>query len=152
MKVLIVEDQPEKKENIERFLLDNFEHFSVNASDSLRSALREIVTNQGYDLILLDMSMPAFDPSESYFGDSPESYAGQELMEQMKLRGIKMPVIVVTQYSSFEGGEVALDGLSKKFNQDYSDFYMGHVYYTSANNNWQKELKSKIDLIRGEAS
>ncbi|MEX6282189.1 response regulator [Providencia hangzhouensis] len=152
MKVLIVEDQPEKNENIKKFLLDNFEHFSISTSDSLRKALREIVSNQSYDLILLDMSMPAFDPSESYFGDSPESYAGQELMEQMKLRGIRMPVIVVTQYSSFEGGEVALDGLSSKFSLDYGDFYLGYVYYTSANNNWQKDLKAKIDLMRGELS
>ncbi|MVB37166.1 response regulator, partial [Vibrio cholerae] len=72
MKVLIVEDQPEKKDNIENFLLDSFQSFRVNSSDSLRSALREVVLNQDYDLILLDMSMPAFDPSESYFEDSPE--------------------------------------------------------------------------------
>ncbi|MEF1341562.1 hypothetical protein REH81_33240, partial [Vibrio rotiferianus] len=87
--------------------------------------------------------------SESYFEDSPESYAGKELMEQMKLRGISMPVIVVTQYSSFEGGAVALDGLSEKFKNDYDDFYLGYVYYTSANNNWKKELKEKIELLQG---
>lgn len=149
MKVLIVEDQPEKKDNIENFLLDSFEWFHVNSSDSLRSALKEVVLNQDYDLVLLDMSMPAFDPSESYFEDSPESYAGKELMEQMKLRAISMPVIVVTQYSSFEGGAVTLDGLSESFKNEYDDFYLGYVYYTSANNNWKNELKEKIELLQG---
>ncbi len=149
MKILIVEDQPDKKENIELFLLTTFDSIELNSCDSLRGALREVVSNREYDLILLDMSMPAFDPSESYFDDSPESYAGKELMEQMKLRGINMPVIVVTQYSSFEGGEVALDGLSENFDNEYGDFYLGHVYYTSANHNWKKNLESKIRELQG---
>lgn len=147
MKILIVEDQADKKDNIEQYLLDNFSDVSVNDCCSLRGALKEVVTNPTYDLILLDMSMPNFDPSEAYYDDSPESYAGRELMEQMRLRGISIPVIVVTQYSSFEGGSVALDGLSEMFSDQFSDFYKGCIYYNSATENWKSELGKLINSM-----
>ncbi|CAH0527968.1 response regulator [Vibrio sp. 2026] len=147
MKILLVEDQLDKKENILNFIESIFSDFEVSDCSSLRGALREIVSNNNYDLILLDMSMPAFDPSESYMDDSPESYAGMELMEQMKLRSIKIPVIVVTQFSSFEGGSVALDGLSSSFVSKFRDFYYGHVYYNSANENWKSELEARIKSL-----
>lgn len=149
MHLLIVEDQLDKKENIEHFLIANFSEVVISDSNSLRDALKKIVLENNYDLILLDMSMPAFAPSESHYDDSPESYAGRELMEQMRLRGISIPVIIVTQYSSFEGGSVTLEGLSKNFYKKYDNFYCGYVYYNSANEDWKKELKMKISDIKG---
>ncbi|WP_077927051.1 response regulator [Wohlfahrtiimonas populi] len=147
MNILIVEDQPDKKENIELFLHNYYtcsSHLNISTVGSLRGALRALLLCDTYDLILLDMSMPAFDTSSSYFDGSPESYAGHELLEQMKLRGISVPVIVVTQYSSFEGGAVTLEDLSQNFYEEYSKFYFGHVYYNSGNDNWKLDLEQKI--------
>ncbi|MGL5257929.1 MAG: hypothetical protein ACRC76_12945 [Proteocatella sp.] len=147
MKILIVEDQADKKDNIERFLFENIPEVNINDCCSLRGALKEVVTNPIYDLILLDMSMPNFDPSEAYYDDSPESYAGRELMEQMKLRGIVIPVIIVTQYSSFEGGSVALDGLSEMFFNLFDEFYKGCIYYNSATEKWKVDLSKLIEKM-----
>lgn len=66
------------------------------------------------DLILLDMSMPSFDLTDQFNSEDPESFAGIEIMSQMKLRDINVPVLVVTQYKSFEKGSVTLEDLIEK--------------------------------------
>ncbi|MBT3381704.1 MAG: response regulator [Lentisphaerae bacterium] len=142
MRVLLVEDQPEKREQIRSFV---FEAMAPDAeildATSLRMALRHTVDCARFDLILLDMSMPNFDGTpQDPLGRSPESFAGKEFLEQMRLRSIVAPVIVITQYSAFEGGTVTLDSLAKEFQNQYGDFYLGAVYYNSASDAWKQHL------------
>ena len=147
MRVLLVEDQQEKREQIKEFIKDEGGgDFEITVRESLRGALKEIVLCSQYDLILLDMSMPNFDPASDNPADcSPESFAGQELLEQMKLRDIGIPVIIITQYATFEGGAVTLEDLKEKFSCEYSNFYLGSVYFNSPLDTWKKEL---LDLLR----
>ena len=147
MKILIVEDQPVKRDQIKSFVIKEIDDVvEIVDKESLRGALKEISTCDDYDLILLDMSMPNFDPSEDVsLGGSPESFAGKELLEQMKLRDIVIPVIVITQYSSFEGGAVTLGSLSDEFSSKYKEVYRGSVYFDSAVESWKGQL---LDLLR----
>lgn len=147
MRILLVEDQPDKREEIKQFITNELaKGIEITDKESLRGALKQIMTCSDYDLMLLDMSMPNFDPSIENPADcSPESFAGKELLEQMKLRKIKIPVIVITQYSSFEGGAVTLEALSDEFKNKYGEFYLGSVYFNSAVGTWKKEL---LDLWR----
>lgn len=147
MNILIIEDQPDKREQIIEFVKENIStSLSITEKESLRGALKEIVQVGNYDLILLDMSMPNFDPSPDNLSDSsPESFAGRELLEQMKLRDITIPVIVITQYSSFEGGLVTLESLSTEFEHEYGDYYMGSIYFNSATDTWKDPL---LTLLR----
>ena len=143
MKILIVEDQPEKRDQIKDFIKDyiSFETI-IKDKESLRGALKEIITNSDYELILLDMSMPNFDPSVDDPTDcSPESFAGKELLEQLELRKIQIPVIVITQYSSFEGGTITLDDLSNDLKNKYGNHFLGAVYFNSSSDSWKEELQ-----------
>jgi CheY-like chemotaxis protein len=152
MRILLVEDQLDKREKIKEFLNSNAPNSNViTDKESLRGALKELISNQSFDLILLDMSMPNFDPSiNSPKDSSPESFAGKELIEQLKLRNITIPVIVITQYSSFEGGTVTLEILSNEISNTYGEHYYGLVYFNSATDTWKSQLKQMLEVINAK--
>lgn len=143
MKVLIIEDQIEKSEAIKSFLTSIYQNsIDISVRQSLRSGLKETIHSAKYDLVILDMSMPNFDPSETDpIGGSPESFAGREFISQMHLRNIKTPVVVVTQYSTFEKGQTSLEDLHHLLASTYPEIYIGSVYYSSASDDWKNDLK-----------
>lgn len=149
MKILIIEDEFDKREKIKAHLksfLGN--QLKVVESDSLRSAFKAVITESDLDLILLDMSMPSFDATvDEPGGGPPESFAGQEIMAQMKLRDINVPVIVMTQYKLFERGSISLDELVIDFERQFSNFFRGAIYYNSAIEGWKNELTQKIETM-----
>lgn len=148
MKILIVEDQEEKSEDIVNFFKHKIEHPKINIKRSLRSGLKEVITSDDYDIIILDMSMPNFDPSKGDpSGGTPESFAGKELLAQMDLRGILTPVIVVTQYATFSKGQIALEELDNLFKKSYSNFYLGAVFYSSVGSSWKIELQKLLNKL-----
>jgi len=146
IKILIVEDQEEKRNEIEKFILSLDIKAEINNKTSLRGALKEISNNQSdYSLIILDMSLPSYDPSEDDInGGEPESFAGAEILSQMHLRHINIPTIVITQFSKFIGVNVEFKDLDKLFNSKYCDFYKGSIFYSSIDNKWKKELAQLI--------
>ena len=149
MKILIIEDDMDKSAKIITFLKQEFiDNLEIQERHSLRSGLKELIQGESYDLILLDMSMPSFDVNhDEPTGGTPKSFAGRELMAQMILRGIEIPVIVVTQYSSFEEGRVTLDGLRLEFEDKFGTFFLGAVYYNSTSDCWKQELLSYIQKV-----
>lgn len=146
MRILIIEDDFDKREKIRLHVEDVLkENFEIVEHESLRSGLKAVIQDGLFELILLDMTMPSFNISvdEPGSGDS-ESFAGAELMAQMRLRKINIPVVVITQYRSFEGGTVSLEDLASEFSSKYSDFFKGYIYYNSAIEGWKKELTDQL--------
>ena len=145
MRILLIEDQPPKRDQIKSFIQNIMApEATVHDASSLRAALKLIVDGNKYDLVLLDMSMPNFDTTrEGQADNATESFAGRELLEHMRLRGIQMPVIVITQYAAFEGGTVTLESLTTEFEREYGDFFLGSIYFNSASDEWQKRI---VDL------
>uniref|UniRef100_UPI000D3528F4 response regulator n=1 Tax=Aeromonas sp. HMWF016 TaxID=2056852 RepID=UPI000D3528F4 len=146
MKILIVEDQIEKSKEIEQFCRAFFQKIeNISVFQSLRSGLRALVSNT-YDLIFLDMSMPNFDPSsDDPLGGTPESFAGKEFLAQMKLRGEKIPVVIITQYQTFEEGQIDLTSIDSFLKSTYSGFYLGAIYYSSADKEWEVNLERLLN-------
>lgn len=146
VKLLIIEDDAGKRTAIcshIRSLLGK--DVIIVECESLRSGLKEVVMGGHCDLVLLDMSMPGFDVSEDEpAGEEPESFAGQEILAQMKLRGIRTPVAIVTQYKAFAKGTIGLNELVERYKQEYSDFFVGGVYFSTAVESWKKEISEII--------
>lgn len=143
MKILVIEDQEDKSRDIEQFCEYFFNKIDfIHFKRSLRSGLKAALSDVKYDLIFLDMSMPNFDPSEDDpLGGTPESFAGNELLAQLKFRKVTIPVVIVTQYQTFNEGKVDLKSLNNELMKEYLGFYMGIVYYSSADKDWQANLK-----------
>ena len=149
MKILIVEDQEEKLDSIMKFLQSHFCNHDVEfkVGRSLRSGLALLVQEQGVALIILDMSMPNYDPSDSDpNGGAPEGFAGMRFLEHMELRGLSIPTILITQYSTFADGQYSIEELDEKLSSSYGDFYKGFVHYSSASTDWHKGV---TEYLRG---
>lgn len=148
MNILIVEDDRDKKDAIVAYLSELDAEFNVVTKESTSSGLQEIIFNDSIDFIILDMSMPTFDMTEEDpTGGGPESFAGKEFLEQMLLRDIEIPVIVVSQLGSFGKGsnKKSLPSLDLELKELFSSFYIGAIYYNSALDDWKLKLKEAIN-------
>lgn len=152
MRILIVEDDADKAREIGSFVGDFINNARIDEARSFNSALKAICDRSiAYDVVLLDMSMPNFDigggePS----GGAQENFAGRDLLMQMKMRQRKIPTIVVTMFDGFGEGEgrVSIDDLGSRMATSFSDFYVGHVYYSQAEDTWKKDLEKFLKGIR----
>lgn len=149
MNILIIEDDENKRQQLETFLRELLPNSSLVHKKSYNSGLREVLNTTACDLVLLDMSMPTYDVGLDEDGGRPQHYAGRAILRQMNRRTIKIPVIVVTQYDVFGEGTERLtrDQLDSQLSYEHSGIYMGTVYYNAAFDGWKTDLKDIIFLF-----
>ena len=150
MNILFIEDDDDKREKIVSAVTESVPNVVIDIAKSFNSALRKLVNKSKYDVILLDMSMPNYDIGiDEPSGGTPESYAGKEILMQMKLRGIIIPTIIVTMFESY--GEGNNKQSAKELHNDLKDnfppIYAGMVYYNSAQEGWRGQLTKKLQEI-----
>lgn len=147
MKILFIEDDDEKRKKISDFLHESFTGILIIDKKSYNSGLLGLVSGEQYDFVLMDMSMPNFDISQTDSeGGTPESFAGRDLLEQMKFRNIVFSTIIITQFDAFgeRSNKLSLDELKFELEKKYSPTYQGTVYYHSSESNWKIHLKEMI--------
>jgi len=148
MRVLLVEDDPDKAQRLKEFVREEWAGAQIDAATSVHSALKAICDpGRSYDLALLDMSMPNYDVSASEpSGGAPENFGGRELLAQMKLRKRTVPSVVVTMFDGFGdgAGRVSLSDLDTMLADRYGGFYLGYVYYDQAQESWKNSLREMI--------
>lgn len=142
MKILLVEDSHDKRDNI----IDVLTHFSnliqFHIEESVRGAIERIDSDEKFDLILLDMSLPLFDITDEIpDGGEAESFGGHEIIEQMSFLKIHTPVIVITHYRAFQGG-TTFEALEMELKSTYPKIVKGMIYYDHPSNIWKQELIS----------
>lgn len=150
MKILLIEDDEEKIKKISNFLRsDIYEKVDIVCTKSYNSSLIELSKNNEYKFVLMDMSMPIYDIYDGYEDEDSETFAGRELLEQMKFRKIYYPTIIITQYDTF--GEhidkLSLNELKNDLENDFIPNYRATVYYNSSENDWKIQLKKEIFKI-----
>ena len=147
MNILLVEDNNYKIEQLIAFLGEEYPTFKIVIRKSYHSGLKEIILNNNYDLILLDISMPTYDIQPGESGGDPIPQAGGLILNEMYLRDISAKVVVVTMYENFVDGSKLL-ALDKQFQKEYGSNYRGYVYFSPGNNiQWKDALKNKIREI-----
>ena len=146
--ILIIEDDEDKLTTLKNFLNSEFPYLIVDTARSFSSGLRTIIKGKNvYIGILLDMSMPNFDPSDiEPGGGKPESFAGSDLLAQMKLRSINIPTIVVTMFDKHgdEPNRLSLDQLTSKLTDLYQPIFKGLTYYSLSESGWRESLQFLI--------
>lgn len=146
MRILIVEDDDDKRIQISKFVCEEISSDYTEAK-SLKTALRTII-DEKFDLILLDMTMTTFDVTSGQQGGRPQSYAGKELLLQMVRRDIKYPVIVVTQFDIFEpnGEKISLEQLDHGLYDQFPGTYLGAVHFNVKYDDWREKIKDLIKI------
>ncbi|MBN8625958.1 MAG: response regulator [Planctomycetes bacterium] len=141
MKILIVEDDDRKRDQVREVALDALPGASIEVARSFSSGRRAILLD-GPDLVLLDMTMPTFDTTESDRGGRQRGFGGRDILEEIVRLGASTKVIIVTQYDVFGEGDdkKTLNELQSELEKAFPRLYVGTVYYHAVYTNWQREL------------
>ena len=148
MRILIIEDDPNKLGAITKFL-SQYPKVQYFTQTAFQSGFRAILSDV-YDLLLLDMSMPVFDSTGGHNGGRSLPLAGRDILFQMRRKKIKLRTIIVTQYENFGG--VSLGSLHQNLCEEFPDNYIGYVYYNVTQDKWRHELDELLRTqgIEGE--
>lgn len=146
--ILIADDDNDKTNDLVRVIKKELDVGRIDFSISYNSTAKKL-KNNNYDLVLLDMSMPTFDPKSIKSKPTLKALAGKDIMVKLKYRGISVPVIVVTQFDIFgrHSDAVGIEHLISDLKNDFPDNFIGCVYYNTQSNLWEKELINMIDGI-----
>jgi CheY-like chemotaxis protein len=151
MNILFIEDDEDKAKRVLEFVRGDVPKVHAICARSFNSGLKALADDgTAFDLVLLDMTMPTYDvtPSEPT-GGSIEHFAGRDLLAQMKLRQIEIPVAVITMFDSFGEGakKMSLANLSQELHSKYGRQYLGHVYYNATEEGWRSSLRALISKL-----
>ena len=151
MNVLIVEDDENKGVQFSQFLRDAFDPIDITLERSLQGGLRRI-RKERQDLILLDMTLPNYDPGPDESGGITHIFGGREFLRQMDRFDLDVPVIVVTQFETFGKPPqvMGLRELDEQLRHEHSAVYRGAVYYHASLHAWKDELRRLISAATGE--
>ena len=141
MKILIIEDDEIKREQLISFIEESFPKMHIIAVNSVQGALKKITSGQ-YDLIILDMTLPTFDYGGDEDGGRIRAYGGR----QMDRHNIATSVIMVTQFDRFGKGDesLTLEELDLELQAEHQENYKGSVYYNPAYDDWKSSLRDLI--------
>lgn len=119
MKILIVEDDPHKLDQLidELDLLNDIE--SIDLAASLQQAIATLEANT-FDIVLLDMAIPSHDGDAGSTDIYSQPVGGLDVLLYLSAGSRSDTVIIVTQYPSVEYNRehVPLDRLLGKFASD----------------------------------
>ncbi len=143
-RVLIVDDDTFKRDNIVSLLSKMSGEYNVVAEKALNPGLRRLLS-ETFDIILLDMSLPVFDLSET---DNFESFGGLTFLREMKRKRIKTPTIIITQYEIFGEGsaQYTSESINDMCKSEFSN-YVDLIVYSSLNNAWKEKLVKTLGVI-----
>jgi len=141
MKILLVEDDPNKSGKIRHFIGDSIPGAELVCRPSYQSGLAAAL-GERFDLILLDMSLPTYDIHGADQGNRTRAFGGREILDALKRRGSRLRVAVVTQFETFGDGADAmtLGQLNEQLRREYPDNYVGTVFYQPSETTWQQEM------------
>jgi CheY-like chemotaxis protein len=143
--ILLIEDDGNKLTQLCAFLKENFPSAEVTTARSLQGGIKQVRAN-AHNLVLLDMTLPNFDPTPDDAGGQTHNFGGKEFLKQLNRFDIKVPVIVITQFIAFGRGPqtIGLEDLDKELNELFSPNYIGSVYYHASIHRWKEELQRLI--------
>lgn len=142
MRVLIVEDDPNKLEQLVAAIADGIEHATIVQRRSYQSGLREALCDPPFEIIVADMTLPTYDVTSTESGGRTRVYGGKEILRELARRRVPSRVVIVTQFESFGQGDQrkTLHELSEELAQEHSGTYHGTVFYHPAQTGWRTEL------------
>jgi CheY-like chemotaxis protein len=122
-----------------------WDQFKIQKARSLQSGLKQV--RQAVPvLIVLDMTLPNFDPTPDDPDGQTHNFGGREFLRQLERFEIKVPVVVVTQFTTIGKGRQAmsLQDLDKELHAAFAPNYVGSVYYHATIDRWKEDLQRLI--------
>lgn len=143
-RVLIVEDDDFKVKDILAF----FPSWRSEVAKSVRDGVVSI-TEQSYDLIVLDMSLPTYEKTKRSGSGSSQAQGGLEILREIKASGDRTKLIIVSQYPDIEleGISIPLEESPEVLAERYNANVCRAIIYDSDNVSWATKFKEALDAI-----
>ena len=148
MQLLIIEDDNQKAERIKAALSGMEVVKSIEVCRSYQSGLRYLQeSTAAVDLVILDMSLPTFDPAPDVRQGRPRPLGGYEIMRKLKRQGIYPKIIVLTALENFGSREeqISFEELGKKCSSEFSGMFIQAIQYSQSATSWQAALRELIE-------
>ena len=142
-KILLIEDDENKRNDIVEFLKENYPDKETDLALSFNAGVRKAMKGD-YDLMLVDMTLPKFDKDKGS-NERTLHNGGELLIGYLMDLGISIKSIVITQYDYF--GEETLETIDGRLKTDCYGTYIGAVKYNSSEDGWKYELIKYIDNV-----
>ena len=144
MQILLIEDNSNKLKQIKRVLTEIYPESNIEEAYSFNSGVRKGYENK-WNLIILDMSLPTYDITHTESGGDKKPVAGKNIMKRMLNRKIIVPVVIITQFETFDDDRISLNSLNAEFKDGFKEIWKGTVFY--GNDDWSIDLKEILDKI-----
>lgn len=141
MKIILIEDDKKKIEDIQGFLSEYHNYNDLTIRESYQSGLRELIKNK-YDLLLLDMSVPTWDKTIHEPGGNFEKFGGYKILKEITRKKKAIDTVLITMFDDFgeSDNSITLSQLDGVLSDEFPNFYKGVVYYNTREDNWKTEL------------
>ncbi len=147
MRILLVEDEITKEQDIVHFLSEMNSTESIVVRRSITSGVTEIRENQ-YDVILLDMSLPIYDNDDvKYMEDNEfETFGGNYVLDELDRIDYRAKVILITAFDKLGEGQkqIGLAQVEEGLLEDFPDIFVGTVFYDASSIEWKNKLKEYL--------
>lgn len=142
-KLLLIEDDDYKASQIQDFL--EGEGYLVEIRASFQSGMKALVSDS-YHLLLLDMSIPTFETVKTNQNSRYRPFGGVDILKELQRRDLRIPVIVVTQYSVFgeDRENITRENLDESLTEQFESIYQGMVYFDASSLDWIFRLRELL--------
>lgn len=127
MQILLIEDNSNKLKQIKRVLTEIYPESNIEEAYSFNSGVRKVYENK-WNLIILDMSLPTYDITHTESGGDKKPVAGKNIMKRMLNRKIIVPVVIITQFETFDDDRISLNSLNAEFQDGFKEIWKGTVF------------------------
>ncbi len=130
MKILLVEDEPHKRDELVDCVADVFSIVPVIV-DGVSTAVTKVLS-ESFDLIILDMALSTFgEGADDNQKGHDQAQGGIEVLRALKAKKRNSKILIVTQYHNFYigGVSVKLKNSQKIIKEKYQQDVIGAVLY-----------------------
>lgn len=146
MKILFIEDEIVKQNDILKYLKEELSQKEVKVAHSLMGGMLAL-RNCEYEMVLLDMSLPLYDLNGEDEGINEfEAFGGIEILDEIERKELYVKVLVITAFDVIEDDtkKIHLGQLDQQMKENYSNIYLGCIHYDQSSLEWKSELKKYV--------
>jgi len=144
MKILLIEDDKYKSEDIKANIQEKFSEILVDIVKSYKTGVMKTLLGN-YDLLLVDMTIPTYDSDVISNNGGSLKNGGEMVINEVYDEGKNVKFAIVTQYETFDGE--TLDVIENRLKRLCSENYLGCVKYCSYKEDWKEPLNKIVDYV-----
>lgn len=146
MKILFIEDEIVKQNDILKYLNEELSQNEVKVAHSLMGGMLALRKCE-FEMVLLDMSLPLYDLNGEDEGINEfEAFGGIEILDEIERKELSVKVLVITAFDVIEDDtkKIHLEQLDQQMKENYSNIYLGCIHYDQSSLEWKSELKKYV--------